>query len=77
MRHSALIVLAFALGGVGRASAVTVDGQRDPSYTLVTTQTTQTNGFDDTQGVIDFGNGSELDAAYAVVDAGVLYLFFA
>jgi hypothetical protein len=61
----------------GAARAITVDGQLDPAYVLMSTQSIQTNGLDDSQGLIDFGNGSELDAAYAAEDNGVLYLFFA
>lgn len=79
--HHALALCATVLAAAALAPpparAITVDGQLDPSYTLMSTQTLQTNGHDDTQGLIGFGNGSELDAAYAAVDGGVLYLFFA
>lgn len=67
----------LTLGTCGAARAVTVDGHLDPSYVLMATQATQTDRQNDTNGLATFSNGSELDAAYAVVDAGVLYLFFA
>ena len=60
------------------AQAITVDGKLDVSYTLLSTQTTQTSpGPDAASGQADFATGSELDAAWAAVDQGVLYLFFA
>ena len=71
------ILLAAATLLPAAAGAITVDGQLDPSYVLLSTQTTQTSALDDVQGLIDFGNGSELDAAYGAVDNGTLYLFFA
>jgi hypothetical protein len=58
------------------AGAITVDGQLDPAYTLMSTQTNQTNAGDDVQGLVTFSRGSELDGAYAAVEGGVLYLFF-
>jgi hypothetical protein len=74
-----LVAIGIALIAVwpARVGAITVDGQRDPSYTLMSTQTTQTNGRDNAQGLATFSEGSELDVAYATVDNGVLYLFFA
>jgi hypothetical protein len=83
MRHTkGLLGLAVSLFAVAvllpaAAGAIPVDGRLDPSYALMSTQAIQTNGSDDTQGVMDFGTGSELDAAYAAVENGVLYLFFA
>ena len=74
--HVVIVVAATALLPAA-ASAIVVDGQLDPSYTLLSTQTTQTSALDDSQGLVDFGSGSELDAAYGAVDNGVLYLFFA
>lgn len=73
----AAILLAAAVLLPAAASAIVVDGRLDPSYTLLSTQTTQTSALDDSQGLVDFGSGSELDAAYGAVDNGVLYLFFA
>ena len=67
----------LALGTPGAARAVTVDGRLDPSYQLMATQATQTDRSDGTSGLATFSTGSELDAAYATVDGGVLYLFFA
>jgi hypothetical protein len=59
------------------ARAITVDGTLDPSYSLLSVQTTQTVAGDDSQGLADFGVGSELDAAYGAIENDVLYLFFA
>jgi hypothetical protein len=70
----ALLAAAVMPSGV---SAITVDGRLDPSYTLLSTQTTQTVAGDDSQGLADFGVGSELDAAYGTIENGVLYLFLA
>ncbi len=60
----------------GIASAITVDGTLDPLYTLLSSQSNQTDGTDASQGLVDFSTGSELDAAYGAVDNGVLYLMF-
>jgi len=72
-------LLAFFLASAPaqQARAVVVDGHLDASYVLMSTQTTQTSAPDDQQGAAGFGTGSELDAAYASIDGGVLYLFFA
>jgi hypothetical protein len=43
----------------------------------MSTQTIQTNGIDNAEGLATFSQGSELDGAYAAIDNGVLYLFFA
>ena len=72
---AATALLALASGA---AHAVAVDGKLDAGYTLLSTQTTQTDPVPDAStGAIDFATGSELDAAWGVVDTGVLYLFLA
>ena len=66
----AVSVLACAASAAG---AITLDGRLDPGCTLASTQSTQTNpGPDATGGTVGFAAGSELDAAYAAVDQGVL-----
>lgn len=76
-RFVAALVIACGLVLAATAGAITVDGQLDAPYTLVSAQTTQTSENDALTGTIDFCSGSELDAAYAAIDGGVLYLFFA
>lgn len=73
---SAALLLARTGGAVG------INGTLDPEYgAALVTQTTQTglsNGQivgDNTDNNLNFANGSELDAGYAVVSGGVLYLF--
>jgi hypothetical protein len=74
-RFALAVTLLVAALLPANARAITVDGQLDPSYALLSTQTTQTSAGDDLQGLMGFGNGSELDAAYGLVDSGTLYLF--
>ncbi len=65
------LMMAFA----GAALAVTVDGNLDVTYgPAVAVQTTQTQFGDANINLIDFANGSELDALHARVESGVLYL---
>jgi hypothetical protein len=73
----ATVFAAAALSLPCTAHAIVIDGKLDPTYTLASTQTTQTSAHDDSQGLIDFGNGSELDAAYGTIAGGNLYLFLA
>jgi hypothetical protein len=59
------------------AFAVTVDGTYDGTYGAPNSvQTTQTQFGDSNLGVVDYANGSELDAAFARVEGGVLYMLF-
>lgn len=83
-RHAATSIwLSVLLGALaGTASAVTVDGQLDPAHgPAVIVQTTQTAlaggqiSGDNSLGDLEYANGSELDAAHAVVENGVLHLF--
>ncbi|MCS7065513.1 MAG: hypothetical protein NZL85_04460, partial [Fimbriimonadales bacterium] len=62
------------------ALAQTIDGTRDALYgSPIVVQNTQTGFGDSNLGLVDWANGSELDAAYAYVDMAnqVLYLFLA
>lgn len=54
-----------------------VDGTLDPDYGSAIAVQNNTTGFGDSNlGVVDLANGSELDNFYAMIDAGVLYMFF-
>lgn len=56
--------------------AITLDGQFEPGFGLA--RTVQPNSAfpqDNLRGVIDWSDGSELDALHATVSGGVLYLF--
>ena len=56
----------------------TIDGVVDADYgSAIVTQQLNTSTSDNTEGLIDRANGSELDAAYGTVSNGVLYLFLA
>ncbi len=71
-----LVALALAVPAVASAVVVVVDGSLDARYgSAISTQTTQTNFGDNNLGVADNANGSELDAAYGVIQNGKLYLF--
>jgi hypothetical protein len=68
------LLLAFA----GSALAATVDGTLEGAYGApLATQATQTQFGDASISLIDYANGSELDAAYGYISGGVLYLFLA
>jgi hypothetical protein len=54
-----------------------VDGNLDPSYGAPLAVQTINTGFGDAAGNNDSAGGSELDAAYGLVQGGNLYLFFA
>lgn len=76
MRWQGLVVLGCLLAGA--AEAITVDGTRDAGYgAALFLQNTQTQFVDNTDASVGFANGSELDAGYAAVAGGRLYLFFA
>lgn len=62
---------------IGSYSTIVVDGTLDPIYGAALCVQNNATGFgDNTDPAIDVANGSELDAAYAVIDGGMLYLFF-
>ncbi len=82
--RTALFAAAVLLLSTSPAAAVTTDGQLDAAYgTARVTQTTQTGlsggqiAGDSNLGDLEYANGSELDAAYAVIDNGVLHLLLA
>jgi len=77
MRSTIMFAAAFAIAGVAHGQ-ITLDGVADPAYGKpVVIQNTQTGFGDSNLGVIDFANGSELNAAFARVESGFLYLLLA
>ncbi|MBL8880809.1 MAG: PEP-CTERM sorting domain-containing protein [Phycisphaerales bacterium] len=69
---AATLVAAPAMASIG------VDGTAEGAYgAAVSVQTLQTNFGDANMGAVDYANGSELDAAYAVIKGGNLYLTLA
>jgi hypothetical protein len=54
-----------------------IDGSWDPIYRVLAVQNTQTGFGDSNLGMVDYANGSELDAAYGVIKDGWLYLLLA
>ena len=56
----------------------TIDGTLEPGYgTALATQTLGTSFGDNSVGVMNYAEGSELDAAYGVISNSTLYLFLA
>ena len=77
-KATTLLATGLAITFAATAFAVTVDGTADGSYgPPVVVQTTQTQFGNSNLGVVDYANGSELDAASARIEGGVLYLHFA
>lgn len=70
-----LLAIVFTLAIAGSAMAAQ-DGTLDGTYgPAIVTQETQTQFGDANIGLVPWANGSELDAAYAYVSGGNLYLF--
>lgn len=73
----------IGLSGLGLSAgaalaAPNVDGSRDAAYgPALSVQLNGTQFGNNTNAVVNANNGSELDAAYGVVDGGTLYLFLA
>jgi hypothetical protein len=68
----------LASGALASAATVTVDGTRDAAYGSALTVQSNSTGFGDSNlGNIDTANGSELDAGYAKIADGNLYIFLA
>jgi hypothetical protein len=68
----------IVVGGLKAGAQITVDGTLDPAYgSPLATQTINTGFGDSTIGDGTSAGGSELDAAYAKVQGGYLYLFLA
>ena len=75
LRHK-LALAALAIAAISSSTfAVTVDGTLDGSYgSPLTVQSTPTGFGNSTIGSVQFANGSELDAGYATISAGRLYI---
>ena len=76
---AALAVVPCALVSSAFGQAPIVDGTLDAIYVPANNLVTQslTTGFgNSTLGLVDVADGSELDGLHAVVNGGVLYLFF-
>jgi len=76
--RSALPMCAILAGLLAPAPlrAITLDGQLDPEYgAALSVQVNSAYAGDNLRGLVDWSNGSELDALYATVSGGVLYLF--
>jgi len=74
----AVVPCALVSSAFGQAAPV-IDGTLDAIYVPANDLVTQalTTGFgNSTLGLVDVANGSELDGLHAVVNGGVLYLFF-
>ena len=66
------------LSSISMGGDIVVDGSLDKAYGSANTlQNTQTGYGDSTLGLIDFANGSELDAGYSVIQGDTLYVLFA
>jgi len=77
MRHSMMFVAAMAVASAAQAQ-VTLDGAADKSYGApIVVSNTQTAFGDAVQGTVDVALGSELDAGYAKIEDGFLYLMLA
>jgi hypothetical protein len=78
-RSSAAVAAAVVLASVAPVrAAVTIDGTRDAAYgTALTVQAAPTGFGDNNDASGSTANGSELDAAYAVIEGGNLKLFLA
>jgi hypothetical protein len=79
MHKRAITLAALAVIGGSAAQAVPlVDGSKDLEYGAPLTIQANATGFgDNTSGTTNFANGSELDAGYARIDGGNLYIFLA
>jgi len=77
MRNTMMFVAAIAVASAAQAQVV-LDGTAEKAYgAAVVVQNTQTQFGDSNLGVIDFANGSELDAGYAKIEDGFLFLVLA
>ena len=77
MRTQLMFVAALAVAGAAQAQIV-MDGTADAAYGKpIAIQNTQTQFGDAIQGTIDYAQGSEIDALYAKVQDGILYLVVA
>lgn len=78
MRTAITIIASLAVAAAANAQSIVLDGSADAAYGKpVIVQNTQTQFGDAVQGTIDYAQGSELDAAYAKVEGGFLFLLLA
>lgn len=78
MRTNLSIIATLSIAAAANAQSIVLDGVADAAYGKpVIVQNTQTQFGDATQGTIDYAQGSELDAAYAKIDSGFLFLLLA
>ncbi|MGA1223713.1 MAG: hypothetical protein ACO31E_03995 [Phycisphaerales bacterium] len=77
MRSSMMFVAALGVAAAAQAQ-ITLDGIADAAYGApLAVQNTQTQFGDSNLGLIDFSNGSEIDALYARVEGGILFVMVA
>jgi hypothetical protein len=77
MRSSFMLVAALGVSAAAQAQ-ITLDGVAEAAYGApVAVQNTQTQFGDAIQGTIDYAQGSEIDALYAKIDSGFLFLVVA
>jgi hypothetical protein len=78
MRTTLSLVATLGVVSAANAQSIILDGAADKAYGApVIVQNTQTQFGDSNLGVVDFANGSEIDAAYAKIDGGFLFLLVA
>jgi hypothetical protein len=77
MRSTMMFVAALGVASAAQAQ-IALDGAAEAAYGApVAVQNTQTQFGDSNLGLIDSANGSELDAMYAKIENGMLYLMLA
>jgi hypothetical protein len=77
MRSTMMFVAALGVASAAQAQ-ITLDGVADKAYgAAIAVQNTQTQFGDSNLGLVDSANGSELDAMYARIENGVLYMVLA
>jgi hypothetical protein len=73
---ASLAVVTLVAASSSSRAAVIVDGKLDADYGApLVMQTTQTSAGDNSAGMVQFANGSELDAAYGFISDATLHLF--
>jgi hypothetical protein len=78
MRTTLSILATLSLAAAANAQSIILDGAADAAYGKpIIVQNTQTGFGNASQGTIDYAQGSEIDAAYAKVDSGFLFLLIA
>lgn len=78
MRTTLSLIATLGVAAAANAQSIILDGVADASYGKpLIVQNTQTGFGDASQGTIDVAFGSELDAAYAKVEDGFLFILLA